>query len=514
MKFHFIILSFLHLTISAQQIVQQKTTNYISYSSSIDTTENGGVIVGIATGDANNILYPNCITNLNQTNSDVFVSKYDSNHNLIWRACLGTPFFDDVTAIKYLPDSSTIVAYTSQSYLSNLSRISKTGIVLWTRKFYDQNLPVFNNRPSCINNIMSLSHNTILISGFFNRNNGNFGVLKLDLQGNMIWEKYGGGNKALNNLIKTLDGGFMGVGVDYHNFYSSNPSEHISGFCTNFKGVSGNDIMLYKLDSLGNLEWKNCYGGTSNDNAYDIVQLADSSYVFLSGTTSQDIDVNGNLDNNSTLYHDIWLCRVSKVGSMIWSKCFGGSQTDIPSRIFKKNNGNVLICGTTTSYDKDLLFKRPYWDTSSDIWLFEIDASTKEIIWQYVINQNGSENLGFEERYNGGVSANRVGDVVFNEKTNMLNITSTNGSSDYFGITNGWLINIRVPNCTYQKNLNSNIYLNLDIDQANYINTTSIINSNSIVNFTGSNAININQGFTVENGVVFTAKIINECGSK
>ncbi|WP_435357648.1 3-coathanger stack domain-containing protein [Emticicia sp. SJ17W-69] len=35
-----------------------------------------------------------------------------------------------------------------------------------------------------------------------------------------------------------------------------------------------------------------------------------------------------------------------------------------------------------------------------------------------------------------------------------------------------------------------------------------------MVKFTGSNAININQGFTVENGAVFTAKIINECGSK
>ncbi len=120
MKFRFIILSFLHLTINAQQIIHQKTTNYISYSSSIDTTENGGVIVGIATGDANNNLYPNCITNLNQTNSDVFVYKYDSNHNVIWSACLGTVFYDDVTAIKYLPDSSTIVAYTSHSYLSNL----------------------------------------------------------------------------------------------------------------------------------------------------------------------------------------------------------------------------------------------------------------------------------------------------------------------------------------------------------------------------------------------------------
>ncbi|WP_435354949.1 hypothetical protein [Emticicia sp. SJ17W-69] len=324
---------------------------------------------------------------------------------------------------------------------------------------------------------MSLSDNTIIISGFFNRNNGNFGVLKLDLQGNTIWEKYGGGNKALNKLIKTFDGGFMGVGVDYHSFYSVNPSEHVNGFCTNFKGVSGNDIMLYKLDSLGDLEWKNCYGGTLEDNAYDIVQLADSSYVFLSGTTSQDIDVNGNLDNNSALYHDIWLCRVSKIGSIIWSKCYGGSQTDIPSRIFKKTNGNILICGATTSFDKDLLFKRTYWDTSSDIWLFEIDSSTKEIIWQYVIGQNGSENLGFEERYYGGVSANRVGDVIFNEKTNILNIASTNGSSDYFGITNGWLLNIRVPNCTYQKNINSNIYSNLDIDQANYINTTSILNS-------------------------------------
>jgi hypothetical protein len=117
----------LPITLQAQQILWQNTTNYLSYSSVIDTTENGGTVIGIATGSKNHSLFPNCVVNSNQNNPDIFVSKYDSSHNIIWRTCLGTKDFDHTSAIKYLPDSSTIIAYTYfidfYGYVPGLARI-------------------------------------------------------------------------------------------------------------------------------------------------------------------------------------------------------------------------------------------------------------------------------------------------------------------------------------------------------------------------------------------------------
>jgi hypothetical protein len=359
---------------------------------------------------------------------------------------------------------------------------------------------------------MYLSDKTLLISGYFvTRSEGNFGVLKLNLQGNTIWEKNGGGNYGLNKLIRTLDGGFMGIGVDYHSFSSPYPENHMPGFCDSPKGISGNDVMLYKLDSLGNVQWKNCYGGSREDNGHDIIQLADSSYVFLAGTSSVDIDLAGNPEESYYAY-SIWLCHVSKNGTVIRSQCFGGSQTDIPARIFKKTNENILVCGTTWSFDRDLAGKRTYNDNSSDLWIFEVNLATTSINWQYVVRHDYSE--GLSQANFTGKSHSGPGDVVFNPKTNILNISSTNGSDISIGITNGWLLDIKVPNCIYRKNLTSLISSNTTINQTTYIDISSTINTNAIVDFTGGNAINLNQGFTVKNGAVFTAIVRNECGSK
>jgi hypothetical protein len=512
----FLFLSFyLTITVQAQQILWQNTTNYLSYSSVIDTTENGGTVVGIATGSKNDHLFPNCVVNSSQSNRDIFVYKYDSNHNIIWRACLGSKDSDNTSAIKYLPDSSTIIAYTYfvdfYGYVPGLARISKNGTILWNRTFYSPLYPELF-RQACINSIMYLSDKTLLISGYFTtRSEGNFGVLKLDLQGNTIWEKNGGGNYGLNKLIKTLDGGYMGIGVDYHSFFSAYPENHIPGFCDSPKGVSGNDVMLYKLDSQGNVQWKNCYGGSREDNGHDIIQLADSSYVFLAGTSSVDMDVAGNPEDSYYAY-SIWLCHVNKNGSVIRSQCFGGSQTDIPARIFKKNNGNILVCGTTQSYDRDLAGKRTYNDYSSDLWIFEVNLAATSIIWQYVVRHDMSEGLSTTNFT--GTGSSGAGDVVFNPKTNILNISSTNGSDISSGIINGWLLDIKIPDCIYQKNLTSAISSNTTINQTNYINTSSTINNSIMVEFTGSKAINLNQGFNTKNGVIFTAKITDDCGIK
>jgi len=66
---------------------------------------------------------------------------------------------------------------------------------------------------------------------------GDFWVIKLDNQGNLLWDRtYGGGGLDMaNSLIQTTDGGYA-----------------VAGY-TESKGAGGNDFWVIKLDEQGNL---------------------------------------------------------------------------------------------------------------------------------------------------------------------------------------------------------------------------------------------------------------------
>lgn len=45
---------------------------------------------------------------------------------------------------------------------------------------------------------------------------------------------------------------------------------------------------------------------------------------------------------------DIWLLKINVLGEAVWSKTFGGSGDQVPSKIRELPNGELLVCGTNT----------------------------------------------------------------------------------------------------------------------------------------------------------------------
>ena len=169
-----------------------------------------------------------------------------------------------------------------------------------------------------------------------------------------------------------------------------------------------NDILIMKLDPIGNLVWAKCIGDIGDDAGYSIV-VDDSDYVYVnglftgsdfdtgpgtytltSGTFVSKMDVNGNLmwvkgvaastfygnkslavDNFGNIYfggyfngttdfdsglgvfnlisagnRDVFVSKLNQSGNFLWAKKIGGTSTDELTSLSIDSSGNVCLIGS------------------------------------------------------------------------------------------------------------------------------------------------------------------------
>src|SRR5690606_23152649 len=104
-----------------------------------------------------------------------------------------------------------------------------------------------------------------------NKGQFDFWVVKLDSNGNKLWDKTFGGNKSdhLSSLVQTTDGGYLLGGYSFsdNNGDKSQPSK-------------GNyDFWLVKIDASGNKLWDKSYGGSGSEELYSLIQTTDGGYI-------------------------------------------------------------------------------------------------------------------------------------------------------------------------------------------------------------------------------------------
>ena len=125
---------------------------------------------------------------------------------------------------------------------------------------------------------------------------GDFWVLKLGANGDMLWQyTYGGAeDEHAEDLRKTADGGYVMTGWTY-----------------SFDAVS-NDAWVVKLNGTGTIEWQKIYNkpyadpDDASDWAHSITQSEDGGYLVLGETDFWDENRNG----------DIWVFKVNSFGEL------------------------------------------------------------------------------------------------------------------------------------------------------------------------------------------------------
>lgn len=233
-------------------------------------------------------------------------------------------------------------------------------------------------------------------------------VVKLSSAGDVQWNKVFGGTsyEVGRKLIQSTDGGYIFAG------YSMSNNGDVSG------NHGNSDVWVVKLNSSGDIVWQKSFGGTGQDDGFDIVETSDG-YVIAGYTTS----FNGNVTGNHGAT-DAWVLKVDYTGNLVWQKTFGGTGYDCATGIQKTSDGGFVFAGTTGSNDGNVTGNHS--TSSYDYWVVKI-SSLGVLQWQKCLGGTNNDEAKYIQQTNDG------GYIVSGYTTsNDGDVTEFNGFKDYW----------------------------------------------------------------------------------
>lgn len=167
------------------------------------------------------------------------------------------------------------------------------------------------------------------VSGLTNHGSPDGWLIRLDRDGNVLWHKPYGENKAqseLNCVVQTSDGGFIAAGgLD-------------SWSVANRKG-----LWVLKLDEKGNIIWDKLFPEYLYPK--DIQQTNDGGFVVMGARET------------ATTRTDVFVLRLNEVGEKIWEQVIGGSSYEWPGTLLKIDGAYVVSATAPHTPRTILLYK-------------------------------------------------------------------------------------------------------------------------------------------------------------
>ncbi len=143
------------------------------------------------------------------------------------------------------------------------------------------------------------------------------------------------------------------------------------------------DIWIISTDSIGTLLWEKCFGGSNYDSPRKIIRLIQNEYYILGGTKSTDGDVKSYNHGDS----EIWIIKINGQGNLLWEKCYGSPGTDEPrDMILTQDNGFALLSRISSSGGDISQYYGLY-----DNWILKCD-SIGNIEWEKTLGNEGLDN--------------------------------------------------------------------------------------------------------------------------
>ncbi len=256
---------------------------------------------------------------------DIWVLKLDSDGNVQWQKTYGTNRDDRAESIQQTADGGYTVAGRTNSvggtgnYDFWVLKLDANGNVVWQKTYG-------NSDGEVAESIYQTSDTGYIVAGntrSFGAGNNDFWVLKLNANGTVAWQKtYGGsGQDYARSIEQTSDGGYI-----------------VAGYTNSF-GAGNNDFWVLKLDSSGAVQWQKTYGGSKQDYLRSIHQTSDGGYIAVGSTNSF-----------GTGAWDIWVLKLDSNGTVQWQRTYGGSRHDYARYIQQTTDGGYIVAGDTLSF--------------------------------------------------------------------------------------------------------------------------------------------------------------------
>lgn len=175
----------------------------------------------------------------NKGSYDFWVVKIDANGALVWEKSFGGTEVDEAKAVITSNDGGFIVAGNTRSNNSDISN-NKGAADVW--------------------------------------------IIKIDSEGNLIWEKTFGGSSfdTANSISKTEDNGYIIAGNSRSSDFDLTQNQ------------GQNDAWVIKITNEGSLVWQQSIGGSNIDFATDAIELNNQNIIIVGESNSNDGNINEN----------------------------------------------------------------------------------------------------------------------------------------------------------------------------------------------------------------------------
>jgi len=216
-----------------------------------------------------------------------------------------------ITSFQQTADSGYILAGNTRSNAFVL-KVGPTGSEQWNWTFGRE---LTNDH---VNFLLQTSDGGYLIAG------NNVNLVKFNHEGQEQWNLTLGGTgyEVMAFVQQTADGGYVLIGN------------------TDSYGAGSFDIWFVKVDSNGNMQWNNTFGGIGQDEAYSVSQVAGGYIIAGAGYT----------ESYGARNSDLWLVKTDTKGEELWNNTYGGNWGDSANSIQQTRDGGYIIAGGTQSF--------------------------------------------------------------------------------------------------------------------------------------------------------------------
>ncbi len=229
----------------------------------------------------------------------------------------------------------------------------------------------------------SIQSNKQQASGSKQNNGYDFHLVKLNQQGQEVWEKYfsGPNHDYLSATVTTQDGGFLLAGTSYSG----------KGLDKKEDSKGGSDIWVIRINEFGDELWQKTLGSSSDEEARAVIQTTDLGFF-----------VAGNVQNAAKGYgsKDVLITKLDKDGKELSQLILGGKGLDEVEKMIPTRDGGALLGMYSRSSEVkagsgvkiDSYSKASSNFGEGDYWIVKLDKNGK-VEWEKNFGGKGDDHI-------------------------------------------------------------------------------------------------------------------------
>ena len=258
---------------------------------------------------------------------DLLVLKFDANGNVVWQNAYngtgnGLPLADSANSVRQTTDGGYIVAGGTGRLSAEggsafwALKLDASGGVRWQKAYGGA------GEESVDTSVLETGDGGYVLAGTTSSFglgawDGDVWLVKLDAEGNLVWQKTYGGTKGEIAFASALatDGGFI-------------IAASTSSFGASF------EAWLLRLDFSGNIVWQRTYRGADEIKASSIIASADGNYILVGTTRSA-----------ATTDHFGLVMKLDASGNILWQKRYGAESGLVFDSARPASGGGLIVSG-------------------------------------------------------------------------------------------------------------------------------------------------------------------------